>query len=174
MGFIEAISSCFQKYADFSGRSRRSEFWYWTLFTTFGYVAALIVDALTTGFLLYLLFVLATFLPSLAVSVRRLHDIDRTGWWLLIALIPIIGAIVLLVWYVAEGTAGENRFDGGPVAGGTHFCPQCGAENHRESTNCTSCGESLSAAPEALEFEAREATSARFLTPLVGLIVGLA
>ncbi len=111
MGFTQAISSCFQKYVDFSGRALRSEYWYWSLFTFLGYVIAFIIGAATTGYFLYPIFVLGTFLPSLAVSVRRLHDIDRSGWWLLIGIVPIIGEIVLFIWFVKEGTAGENSFD---------------------------------------------------------------
>ncbi len=62
------------------------------------------------------LFGLATFLPSIAIGVRRLHDLDRSGWWLLLVFIPLIGAIVLLIWYCAKGTAGPNRFGPDPLA----------------------------------------------------------
>ena len=116
MGFVEAISSGFQKYIDFSRRSRRSEHWYWTLFTALGVIITSIVDEATTGFLLELIFALGTFSPSFAVSVRRLHDIDKSGWWLLIALVPIIGWIVLVMWAVRPGAAGRNRFGAEPMS----------------------------------------------------------
>ena len=113
MGFTEAVSSGFRKYTDFKGRSRRSEFWYWTLFSYLGLLAATIVDAVTTGFLLQLVFGLATFLPGLAVAVRRLHDIDKSGWWVLLVFAIVIGLIILIVWYIREGTKGQNRFGPG-------------------------------------------------------------
>ena len=115
MGFTEAISSCFRNYVNFGSRSRRSEYWYWTLFVTLASVVTAIVDAATTGYLLGALFSLATFLPGLAVAIRRLHDLDRSGWWLLLGLVVIIGWIVLIVWYVKEGTRGENRFGAEPI-----------------------------------------------------------
>ena len=79
-----------------------------------GSLVALIVDAFTTGFLLSLAFAIGTFLPSLAVSVRRLHDVGKSGWWVFISLVPIIGSIILLIWYVGKGTPGENRYGAGP------------------------------------------------------------
>ena len=170
MNFTQAISSGFRKYVEFSGRATRSEYWYWTLFTSLGYLIALIVDAFTTGFLVYLLFALATFLPSMAVTIRRLHDVDRSGWWIHLSLVPIIGAIVLLIWYVSEGTPGENRFGEGSIARGARLCPQCGAENQLESVYCSNCGGNRGLESEV---EAPVVTGARFLTPLVGLIAGL-
>ena len=115
MEFTEAISSGFRNYVNFSSRSRRSEYWYWALFVTLVAVVAAIVDAATTGYLLGALFSLATILPDFAVAVRRLHDIDRSGWWLLLALVPIIGWIVLFIWSVTEGTRGENRLGATPL-----------------------------------------------------------
>jgi len=117
MGFTEAIASGFHNYVNFSGRAARSEFWYWTLFAVLVSIVTSVID--------YVLFPnsgvsplnslagLALFLPGLAVSIRRLHDLDRTGWWFLLVF-TIIGAIVLLVWYCMRGTIGPNRF--GPDA----------------------------------------------------------
>ncbi|HKK77233.1 MAG TPA: DUF805 domain-containing protein [Saprospiraceae bacterium] len=105
-----------RSYSDFSGRARRSEFWYFVLFNFLISLGLGAIDAIlglemggNVGILglLYSLFVL---IPSLAVAVRRLHDTDRTGWWILIGLIPIIGFIVLIVFYVQEGTPGENEY----------------------------------------------------------------
>ena len=119
MEFTEAISSGFRKYGDFSSRSRRSEYWYWSLFVFLSSIILAIVDELTTGFLLGTVFSLVTLLPGLAVSIRRLHDIDRTGWWLLIVLIPIIGTIILIVWFVKRGDEGNNRFGANPLQAST-------------------------------------------------------
>ena len=120
MKFTDAIKSGFNKYVVFEGRSRRSEFWFWYLFVYA--VAALLVlfsSIDSSGFLfstIYGLFGLAIFLPSLAMQVRRLHDTDRSGWFILLALIPLVGAIILLVFYVQEGTPGDNRFGVNPKA----------------------------------------------------------
>ncbi|MBM3948757.1 MAG: DUF805 domain-containing protein [SAR202 cluster bacterium] len=114
MGFSEAILSGFRKYVDFSGRSRRSEYLFWTLFVILAYIIAAIIDWLTTGFVLSVLVLVGTFLPSLAVVVRRLHDIDKSGWWDLIGLIPFVGSIILLAWFIEEGTPGPNRFGAQP------------------------------------------------------------
>ena len=99
MSFTEAISDAFSKYATFSGRSSRSAYWWFYLFGVLVLVAALIIDyALGTGGIIYALAALALLLPNLAVLVRRLHDAGHSAWWLLIGLIPLIGAIVLLVF----------------------------------------------------------------------------
>lgn len=117
--FISAL----KKYATFSGRAQRSEYWYFILFYVLITLALSAVDWLTGSFstasgygLFTGLFGLAMFIPSIAVGVRRLHDTDRTGWWLLIAVIPLIGSIVLLVFFVQDGTANDNRFGANPKA----------------------------------------------------------
>ena len=122
MGLIEATKSCFSKYATFSGRAQRSEFWWFTLFLFVATIILGVVDAalfpapMNEVGVLGLIFSLATLLPSLAVSARRLHDIDRTGWWLLLMFIPLIGWLVLIYWDVIKGTAGANRFGPDPLA----------------------------------------------------------
>jgi len=114
MNFTEAIRSGFANYVNFSGRATRSEFWLWALFTFIGSVAAGILDVAifsdNAGVSpLSGVFSLITFLPSLALWVRRLHDINRTGWWVLIA-VTLIGIIVLIYWACQRGTPGTNRF----------------------------------------------------------------
>lgn len=104
MTFGDSITTCFSKYAAFEGRASRSEFWWWYLFTLLASVATGMVSETLSG-----LFSLAVLLPSLAVGARRLHDTDRSGWFLLLWLIPLIGWIVLLVWAVQEGKE-PNRF----------------------------------------------------------------
>lgn len=116
MGFGEAISTCFRKYADFNGRARRPEFWWFALFLFLTSAAAATVDEALFGRheLLQGLWALATFLPSLGVSVRRLHDIGKSGWWVLLHLIPLVGWIILLIWYCRK-SEGPNRFGDAPA-----------------------------------------------------------
>ena len=116
MGFVDAIKSGFGNYVNFSGRAARSEFWYWTLFTVLANLVAGIIDAVLGGVgLVGLIVSLALLLPGIAVSVRRLHDLDRTGWWLLLVFTGI-GVILLLIWDCMKGTTGSNRFGADPLA----------------------------------------------------------
>jgi uncharacterized membrane protein YhaH (DUF805 family) len=98
MTFSESISTCFSKYAMFDGRASRSEFWWFFLFTFLVSAATSSVNETLSG-----LFSLGVLLPSLAVGARRLHDVNKSGWFLLLWLIPIIGWIILIVWAVQEG-----------------------------------------------------------------------
>jgi len=120
MDFIDAIKSGFRNYVTFKGRAPRSEFWCWTLFAVLASVAGEIADNVlfdgpASGPFSSLVS-LGLFLPGLAVSVRRLHDLDRTGWWLLLVF-TIVGIILLLIWNCIKGTAGTNRFGSDPLAG---------------------------------------------------------
>ena len=117
MNFPEAVAAGFRNYVNFSGRASRSEYWYWTLFYILVAVATALIDAALNTSLLNPIASLALFLPSLSVAVRRLHDVDRSGWWFLLILIPLIGAIILLVWYCTRGTPGPNRFGPDPLGG---------------------------------------------------------
>ncbi len=110
-----------KKYAVFSGRSRRKEYWYFYLFyILFIFVLSFIdvmigtYDAVAEIGLIGGVFVLFMLIPLLATSVRRLHDTDRSGWWLLIALIPLIGAIVILVFTLQDSKPGENQYGSNP------------------------------------------------------------
>lgn len=104
MNFAESVRTCFVKYADFSGRAGRSEFWWWALFNLVGTVVLGVVsDKLSWAF------TLATLLPYFAVTSRRLHDTDRSGWIQLIGFIPVVGWIVLIVWLAQEGKS-TSRF----------------------------------------------------------------
>jgi uncharacterized membrane protein YhaH (DUF805 family) len=104
-----------KQYAVFSGRARREEYWMFLLFN-------IIIDLVLGGIeglaggpgILGIIYSLAVLIPSIAVSVRRLHDTDRSGWWLLIGLIPLIGAIVLLVFMVQDSQPGENQYGPNP------------------------------------------------------------
>ena len=111
MSFVDAIKSGFSNYVTFGGRAIRSEYWYWVLFIVLAEIVTSIIDYGILGYQITTpLFGLAVFLPGLAVSIRRLHDLDRTGWWIFIVFIPLIGAILLIVWYCSRGTMGANRF----------------------------------------------------------------
>ena len=134
---MEWMTLPLKRYAEFGGRSRRKEYWMFALLLLIlGVIAAAIdimlgfgmtyrdlsstgygVAAATHNGPVEIVLWLATFIPSLAVTVRRLHDLDKSGWWLLIILVPFIGAIVLLVFMCIEGTRGANRFGPDPLAG---------------------------------------------------------
>jgi uncharacterized membrane protein YhaH (DUF805 family) len=131
MGFMDAVRICFQKYVTISGRARRSEYWWWFLFILIASFVLGLLDSFIFGFseespqILTGLFSLGTLLPSICVAGRRLHDRDKSAWWLLLGLIPIIGWLVLLYFYVTPGTPGPNRFGPDPLrpAGGNGRSP---------------------------------------------------
>ena len=103
-----------KKYAVFSGRARRKEIWYFILFDAiFAFVLGFI-DSLIGIYVLSSLYSLAVLLPSLGVSIRRLHDTGRTGWWIFIGLIPLIGAIILLVFFVTDSQPETNQYGPSP------------------------------------------------------------
>jgi uncharacterized membrane protein YhaH (DUF805 family) len=115
MSLSEAVKSGFSKYVTFSGRASRSEYWYWVLFTVVATVVLTIIDLILSFGALQAIFALATFLPGLAIMFRRLHDIDRSAWWWLILFVPLVGAILLIVWLCKGGTHGPNRFGPAPA-----------------------------------------------------------
>ena len=107
-----------KKYAVFSGRARRQEYWMFVLINLLVAIAIAIVEAIIgTAPLLGMLYALGVFIPSLAVAVRRLHDTNRSGWWLLIGLIPVIGLIVLIVFFVQDSDKVDNDYGANPKAG---------------------------------------------------------
>jgi uncharacterized membrane protein YhaH (DUF805 family) len=118
MGFGEAISSVLGNYVTFSGRAPRSEYWYWALFILIISVIAMAIDLMLfaeSGYSpLGTLISLGLLLPNISVAVRRLHDIDRTGWWVLIAF-TIIGIILLIIWACTKGTDGPNSHGQDPL-----------------------------------------------------------
>ena len=110
-----------KKYAVFSGRARRKEYWMFVLFYLIFTIVLSVIDSILGigeegGGLLSGLFVLAMLIPSLAVTFRRLHDTDRSGWWLLIGFVPLIGSIVILVFMIQDSQPGENRYGTNPKA----------------------------------------------------------
>ena len=112
MDIKQAIQHVLQNYANFEGRACRSEYWYWVLAV---FIIHLILDFLGLR-MLALLVSLALIVPSLAVAVRRLHDIDKSGWLGLVALIPVVGWVVVIYWLVQPGTVGPNQYGSGPLA----------------------------------------------------------
>lgn len=114
MDFQTAIKTCLmQKYMDFNGRAARPEFWWFALFT---FVISLLLQVVG-GDVLGLIFGLAVLLPTIGVAVRRLHDVDRSGWWYLLVVIPLIGALILIfAFFIRRGTPGPNRFGPAPSA----------------------------------------------------------
>ena len=120
MSFADAVRSCLTQYAGFSGRARRSEFWFFYLFTFLvGVVAGIVDTVLGTGSIVAGIAALALVVPSLAAGARRLHDTGRSGWWLLISLVPVLGFIVLVVFYVQDSQpANEHGPSPKQLAGG--------------------------------------------------------
>ena len=108
VGFIDAIKLFFTKYADFSTRSRRSEYWWSVLFCA-------LASSLAAGILKDYAWIwsLVVLIPTIAISVRRLHDIGRAGTWYLLNLIPVVGSIILLIWYCQDST-GDNQWGTNP------------------------------------------------------------
>jgi uncharacterized membrane protein YhaH (DUF805 family) len=122
MGFGEAIQSCLRQYVGFTGRARRSEYWWFALFGLIVSIVADLIDAMlgtmsddTNVGVVGGIVGLALLLPSIAVAIRRLHDTSRTGWWILIGLIPIVGWIVLIVFYVQDSHP-DNKYGPSPKA----------------------------------------------------------
>ena len=111
MDFATSIKTCFSKYAVFSGRASRSEFWWFFLFGFIGGIVTVVVDVMILGYSaedngpVNIIFTIITFLPYISVGARRLHDIDKSGWWQLIVL-TVIGIILLIIWWA---TVGKNK-----------------------------------------------------------------
>ena len=105
-----------KKYAEFSGRARRKEFWMYTLFNVIIMVVLTVIDGFIGIPILSGIYALGVLLPGIAVSARRMHDIGKSGWWLLIGLVPFLGAIVLIIFFVMDSNPGDNRFGPNPKA----------------------------------------------------------
>ena len=107
MQFGQSISTCFSKYATFSGRASRSEFWWFLLFCWAFQIILIFFDwTLTSAGI----FSVATILPYFAVAARRLHDINKSGWLQLISIIPLVGFIILIVWWASDGEKRDNQY----------------------------------------------------------------
>lgn len=141
MGFADSIRTCFSKFVTFQGRAQRSEFWFFMLFVIVGQLALGMIDSFLFGTVTTVeggfeaqtntpvlsgIFGLVTLLPAISVAVRRLHDTDRSGWWYWLALIPLIGIIILIVWYASKGTNGPNTYGADPLGGSGYGGPDDG------------------------------------------------
>ena len=129
MGFGEAVRLFFKNYTNFQGRSRRAEYWWPMLMYVIVYVAFLLISGIGSAMgdlgviliaiagLAYVVFGIAIIVPMFAVTFRRLHDTDKSAWWMLISFIPLVGGIVLLIFTVMEGTKGTNKYGPDPKGG---------------------------------------------------------
>lgn len=104
MNFGQAISTCLSKYATFSGRASRSEFWWFVLFQIFAMILGALIHEMA-----YFLVVMAMLMPSCAVSARRLHDIGKSGWWMLISGVPLVG-LIFIAWMAKKGEDDANAY----------------------------------------------------------------
>ena len=107
---MPAYLAAWRRFGDFAGRTSRRDFWTYFLINLVAYVMALVIART-----LALLYALAVFIPNLGMHIRRLHDVGRSGWWLLLALIPLVGDILLLVWLALPGEPGPNRWGPPPA-----------------------------------------------------------
>lgn len=123
MNMTTAVKTVFSKFYTFTGRASRPEFWWYYLFIIILYIIAALIEGMVVhpllgfepyapeaGQPLQVILTIAIFLPTLAVAIRRLHDIDRSGWWYLVGLVPIIGTLALLWWFTRPSSEGPNRF----------------------------------------------------------------
>ena len=120
MSFTESIGTCLRKYVDVNGRGSRSEFWYFQLFLTVLLIISSWIDSAVfgTGFgetgTVYMVVALGTLLPAICATVRRLHDVNKSGWWFLIVF-TCIGIIPLIIWEATKGTSGSNEYGDDPL-----------------------------------------------------------
>ena len=115
VSFGDAISLGFKNYVNFEGRSTRAEYWWWFLFVVIVGVGLNVVDGIVgTGGIFDGIFQLVVFLPGIALGARRLHDIDKSGWWQLLWIAVLIGWVILIVWYVRQGDNGPNSLGRDP------------------------------------------------------------
>lgn len=126
--FTQSVKTVLAKYATFDGRAPRSEYWWFALFVFLASIPLSLIDQMVVapalGFesfkedtpqLLSMVFSLALLLPGITVAVRRMHDLDKSGWWVLIVFIPLLGILLMLYWFVQAGTNGSNRFGPDPI-----------------------------------------------------------
>ena len=120
MNFTQAVASGFSGYVSWKGRACRSEYWYWHLFYLIAYITPLILIPLSGGTeyqasIVSVIVMLGLLLPTISVSIRRLHDLDKAGQWILLAFVPAIGQVIILIWFCRKGTDNANRFGPNPL-----------------------------------------------------------
>lgn len=114
MDFMTAVKHVFANYANFHGRARRSEFWWFVLFNMIVNVVASVVDNAIGIPILGIVAFLGLIIPGIAVTIRRFHDTGRSGWWYFILLVPLVGVILVIYWFVQRGTVGPNEWGADP------------------------------------------------------------
>lgn len=115
MRFDQAVASVVSNAFNFTDRACRSEFWWWALLTNIVTTVVYVVDLRLHTSIIFLLLTLLIFFPNLAVEVRRLHDMETSGWWVLLSFIPILGVVILMLWFTARGTNGDNQYGPDPL-----------------------------------------------------------
>jgi uncharacterized membrane protein YhaH (DUF805 family) len=116
MTFTESVSVCFKKYFVFEGRASRSEYWWFQLIVAPAYIIFEITDSESSPVsFLFLVITLLTLIPAISVGVRRLHDTNKSGFYLLLSFIPFIGGLIVLFFLIVQGTKGKNRFGADPI-----------------------------------------------------------
>ena len=153
MNMKQSVKSVLSQYATFSGRASRSEYWWFHLALWLSFVL-LIVPLI--GILIYVVIVLGSIIPSVAVSARRLHDSNKSGWHQLLGFVPILGPVALIVLYALPSDRGDNRYGSPPHTMGNApghtviigtagpMCPSCGSTTDNQARSCTSCGHRIS------------------------------
>jgi uncharacterized membrane protein YhaH (DUF805 family) len=116
MDFMTAVKTCISKYTTIEGRASRSEYWWFYLFNIILLIVASVLDAMIGLPLFALVVTLGLIAPGICVSIRRMHDKNKSGWWLLISFVPLIGFLIILFLFVTRGTEGENDFGPNPLA----------------------------------------------------------
>ena len=151
----ESVTSVLRHYATFSGRASRSEYWWFHLALGLSFVLV-IVPPILIGILIYGVIVLGTIIPSVAVSTRRLHDSNKSGWHQLLGFVPILGPVALIVLYALPSDRGDNQYGSPPhtmgnapgntviIGTATPMCPSCGSTTDNQARFCTSCGHRIS------------------------------
>ena len=140
LGPIQWYQDALKRYVDFSGRTRRSGYWWFFLIHTIAWIALGFAAPAVAA-----IYAVGTLLPGLGVSVRRLHDTGRSGWWWLINIIPLVGFVVFTVFLASDGTRGANRYGPDPKAGDLDpvtgdYCTTCGTDCPPDVAFCGQCG----------------------------------